>query len=197
MCAWTPFCSRYPTNQLSFGLDVTAHVTILLPEGSPEMFLVPSQPPDAMWQCWEEVSPRAGAAGVEREGATAQGWGGLGDSEPHPDTTDSAVGFQDPLKTKGSLEGWCNASRRFSAGLGGEGLQCLTRLWLGQEKVHPGALAAGGISTLHAGLCHHSAGEGTGAARGCWCCGVCRLSHSPDPVGGLDGQLAHGQAVSA
>lgn len=101
MCAWTLFHSWYPTNQLSFGLGVIARVTTLFPEGSPEIFLVPPQPPDATWQCGEGESPWAGAAGVEREGATAQGWGGLGDFGPHPDTTDSAGGLARPPEAKG------------------------------------------------------------------------------------------------
>lgn len=69
------------------------------------------------------------------------------------------------LKPKGLLEGWCNTLDQFSAELGEEGLRFLIRLGLGEEKIHPGSLAAGGISTLHAGLCPHGAREGAGAAR--------------------------------
>lgn len=92
----TPFHSWYPSNQLSSGLDVTTRVTTLFPEGSLEMSLVPPQLPDVTWQCWEGESPWAGAARVERKGATAQGWAGLGEFRAHTDTTDSSRGLARP-----------------------------------------------------------------------------------------------------
>lgn len=46
------------------------------------MFLIPRRPPHATWQCWEGERLWAAATGIERGGATAQGWGGLGDFEP-------------------------------------------------------------------------------------------------------------------
>lgn len=57
-CFWGPehaprHLSSLGTQQLnlSLGLDVSIHVMTLLPEGSPEMFLVPPQLPDTTWQC--------------------------------------------------------------------------------------------------------------------------------------------------